>query len=271
MNKLVNFFMYFFLICLLIISVFPFYLVLINSTYASIDIVTKVKLLPGLMFMDNYKKLQELTNIWRGFFNSILVSVPFVFLSGYFGAFTGFGIATYKFKGRNFFFTLVLASMMLPSQLSIIGFYTTSLKLRLLNTFWPLIIPGIANASAVFFLKGMIEQSVPDSLLEAARMEGCSELKIFNSIVLPCIIPGIATIGIFNFVSSWNNYLGPLIILSDSKKYTMPILISTIKGIFLSNYGAMYVAIAISIVPVIIVYSFLSKHIINGLTIGAEK
>jgi multiple sugar transport system permease protein len=240
-------FVYVFLLLLLVLSLLPFYLVLINSTYSSIDIVTKLKFLPGTMFGANYQKLQELTNIWRGFGNSLIVSVPFVVFSCYFGAFAGYGFAKFQFKGKTFFFFLVLASMMLPSQLSIIGFYTTSLKLGMLNTYWPLILPGIANASAVFFLRGMIEQSVPESLLEAARMEGCSELTIFNRFVLPCIMPGVATIGIFNFVSSWNNYLGPLIILSDAKKFTMPILIATIKGIFLSNYGAMYVAIAISI------------------------
>lgn len=271
MKKISRIITYIFLILLLVISLLPFYLVLVNSTYDSIDIVTKVKLLPGSMFMTNYAKLQELTNIWRGFLNSLLVSVPYVILSCYFGAFVGFGFAKFRFKGRNFLFAIVLISMMLPSQLSIIGFYTLNLKLGLLNTFWPFILPGIANSSAIFFLRGMIEQSVPDSLLEAARMEGCSELKIFNSIVLPCVMPGVATIGIFNFVSSWNNYMGPLIILSDAKKFTMPILISTIKGIFLGNYGAMYVAIAISIIPVIIIYCFLSKYIINGLTIGAEK
>jgi len=262
---------YAFLLLLLVISILPFYLVLINSTYTSIDIVTKLKFVPGAMFLENYHKLQELTNIWRGFANSMIVSIPFVLFSCYFGAFSGFGFAKFKIKGKNILFSIVLASMMLPSQLSIIGFYATSLKLGLLNTFWPLILPGIANASAVFFLRGIIEQSVPDSLLEAARMEGCSELTIFNRFVLPCITPGVATIGIFNFVSSWNNYLGPLIILSDAKKFTMPILISTIRGIFLSNYGAMYVAIAISMFPVIIVYGFLSRYIINGLTIGAEK
>lgn len=270
-KTITNILLYFLLVFLLVLCLLPFYLVLVNSTYSSIDIVTQIKFLPGTYFLENYKSLQTLTNIWRGFFNSLIVAIPFVILTGYFGAFVGFGFAKYNFRFKNILFSIVLGSMMLPGQLSIIGFYMTNLKLGLLNSFLPLILPGIANASAVFFLRGMIEQGVPNSLLEAARMEGSSEIRIFNKIVLPCIMPGVATIGIFNFVSSWNNYLAPLILLSDAKKFTMPILISTIKGIFLSNYGAMYVAIAISIVPVIIVYCFLSKYIINGLTIGAEK
>ena len=122
-----------------------------------------------------------------------------------------------------------------------------------------------------FFLKGIIEQSIPDSMIEAARIEGSSEFMLFNRLILPCISPGVATMCIFNFVSSWNNYLGPLVILSSNDKYTMPVMISMIKGLYLTNYGAMYLAIAISVIPIIIMYLFCSKYIINGITAGAEK
>jgi multiple sugar transport system permease protein len=192
-------------------------------------------------------------------------------LSGYFGALTAYGFAKYHFPGEKILFSIVLASMMLPPQLSIIGFYQLNLKLKLLNSYFPFILPGIANATTVFFMRGMIEQGIPDSIMEAARLEGCSEFKIFNRIVLPCVMPGVATMCIFNFVSCWNNYLGPLIIMTESKKYTLPVMIAMIKGLYLSNYGAMYLAIAISIVPIIIVYAFCSKFIINGLTAGSEK
>ena len=139
---------------------------------------------------------------------------------------------------------IVLASMMIPSQVSIIGFYQLNLKLHLLNTYWPFILPGIASASTV---------------------------RIFNRLVYPCVLPGIVTMCIFNFVASWNSYIGPLIIVSDSRKYTMPVMISMIKGLYLTNYGAMYLAIAISVVPIIIVFCILSKYIVNGMTAGADK
>nr|WP_321306192.1 carbohydrate ABC transporter permease [uncultured Sphaerochaeta sp.] len=259
------------LLILVCISIVPFYLVMVNATYGSVEIVTRLNLIPGKSGWKNYVALQQHTNIWRGFKNSLLVTAPFVLFSAYFGSLTAFGFAKYQFKGKKLLFSIVLASLMLPTQLSIIGFYFLNLKLSLINTFWPFIIPGIANASAVFFLRGMIQQSIPDSMMEAARMEGCTEYRIFHQIVLPCIVPGIATISIFNFVSSWNNYMGPLIILSEAKKFTMPILIATIKGVYLSNYGAMYMAILISIIPIILIYSILSRYIIHGLTIGAEK
>ena len=263
--------MYLFLIILTLLSIVPFYLVVVNATHTSFDIVTKLNLLPGTAIQDNYATMQTHVNIWRGFLNSLIIAVPYTILAGYFGALTAYGFSKYRFKGKKFLFGIVLATMMIPSQVSIIGFYMLNLKLHLLNTYWPFIIPGIANATTVFFLRGIISQSIPDSILESARMEGCSEFGIFNKIVLPCITPGVVTMSIFNFVACWNNYMGPLIIMSKSDMYTMPVMIAAIKGLYLSNYGAMYLAIAISVVPIIVVFCFFSKYIINGLTVGSEK
>jgi len=262
---------YIILIFLLLLSVIPFYLVIVNSTHSSIDIVSKINLTIGDNLIDNYKTMQSNVNIWDGFINSLIIAMPYTFFTGYFGALTAFGFAKYRFKGRNVLFWLVLASMMLPSQLSIIGFYELNLKLKLLNSYLPFIIPGIANATAVFFLRGIISQGIPDSMIEAARIEGCSEIRIFNRLVFPCILPGVATMCIFGFVSCWNNYIGPLIIMTSNDKYTLPVMIAMIRGLYVSNYGAMYLAIAISVVPIIIVYIFLSRYIINGLTMGSDK
>lgn len=263
--------MYLFLCFLLLLSIVPFYLVIINGTHESFDIVTRLNLLPGNALAENYATMQSNVNIWRGFLNSLVIAVPYTMLTGYFGAFTAFGFAKYEFKGKRFLFGVVLASMMIPSQVTVIGFYQLNLKLHMLNTYWPFILPGIANATTVFFMRGIISQSIPDSMLEAARLEGCSEVKIFNRIVLPCVIPGVITMCIFNFVSSWNNYIGPLIVMTDNDMYTMPVMIAMIKGLYLSNYGAMYLAIAISVVPIIIVFCFFSRYIINGLTVGSDK
>ncbi|MGI6618068.1 MAG: carbohydrate ABC transporter permease [Saccharofermentanales bacterium] len=262
---------YTFLIVLLLLSVIPFYLVTINSTHSNLDIVTKLNLLPGEALAENYKTMQSHVNIWRGFANSLLIAIPYTIITGYFGAFTAYGFAKYQFRGKNFFFAIVLASMMIPSQVTIIGFYQLNLKLKLLNSYWPFLLRGFCNATTVFFLRGIISQSIPDSMIEAARIEGCSEIGIFNKIVVPCIKPGIMTMSIFNFVACWNNYIEPLIIMTDNKMYTMPVMIAMIKGLYLSNYGAMYLAIAISVIPIIIVFCFFSKYIIGGLTAGSDK
>lgn len=259
------------LISLLFLTIVPFYMVTVNATHTSFNIVTRLNLLPGGSLLDNYETMQTHVNIWRGFANSLLISLPYTVLTGYFGALVAFGFAKYSFKGKRLLYSIVLASMMIPSQVSIIGFYQLNLRLHLLNTYYPFILPGIANASAVFFLRGIIAQSIPDSMIEAARIDGCSEFMIFNRVVFPCVIPGVVAICIFNFVSSWNNYIGPLIVMSDSDMYTMPVMISMIKGLYLTNYGAMYLAITISVVPTIIVFCLLSKYIVNGLTAGANK
>ena len=233
--------------------------------------MTQLNLLPGGALAENYETMQSHVNIWRGFANSLLIAIPYTALTGYFGAFVAYGFAKFNFRWKNVLFVIVLASMMIPSQVTVIGFYQLCLELKMLNSYWPFILRGVCNATTVFFLRGIISQSIPDSIIEAARIEGCSEIGIFNRIVLPCIKPGVMTMCIFNFVTCWNNYMEPLIVMSDNDMYTMPVMISMIKGLYLTNYGAMYLAIAISVIPIIVVFCFLSKYIVNGLTVGADK
>jgi multiple sugar transport system permease protein len=259
------------LVVLTLLCAVPFVIVFINSTHSSLDIVKQFNLLPGDALPENYQTMQKLVDIWRGFFNSVAITIPFTLLTGYFGALTAYGFAKYRFRFQTVLYAIVLASMMIPSQLSIIGFYRLCLKLGLTNNYLPFILPGIANATSVFFLRGIIEQSISDSMIEAPRLEGCSEFGIFNRIVLPCILPGVATMCIFNFVASWNAYMGPLIILQRKELYTMPVMISMIKGLYVTNYGAMYLAVAISVIPIMIVFAFFSRYIIDGLTAGSEK
>jgi len=259
------------LVFLTLLCAVPFLVVFINSTHSSLDIIKQFNLLPGDAVAENYTTMQSLVDIWRGFVNSILITVPYTILTGYFGAMIAYGFAKFNFRFKNVLYAIVLVSMMLPSQLTIIGFYRLCLHLDMTNSYLPFIIPGIANATTVFFLRGIIEQSISDSMIEAPRIEGCSEFGIFNRIVLPCIMPGVATMCIFNFVASWNAYMGPLIILQDKALYTMPVMISMIKGLYVTNYGAMYLAIAISVIPIMLVFAFFSRYIIDGLTTGSEK
>jgi multiple sugar transport system permease protein len=160
---------------------------------------------------------------------------------------------------------------MIPPQLGLIGYYILTARLHIINTYWALILPAVANASTVFFLKMYIDTNVNESLLEAARVDGSSEIYTFNRIVFPIILPGVATMSILNFIASWNNYLTPLVLLFDKDKFTLPILIALVKGTYKQNLGAQYMAVAISIVPIIIAFTFLSKYIISGITAGALK
>lgn len=263
--------MYILLTLLAIICFLPFYMMIINATHSNDVIASSLQLLPGKALIDNYKRLVGNVPIWRGFFNSLIIAVSSTALSGYFSALTAYGFSKFKFKGNSILFWVVLGTMMIPGQLGLIGFFQLCKKLQILNTFWPLILPAIASGGSVFFIKGYTDSALHESLIESARIDGCSEFMIFNKIALPIILPSVATMSIFAFVGSWNNYLSPLVLLFDMKKFTLPILIVVARGVYQTDFGAIYTGIAISIVPIMIAFSFLSKYIIGGLSNGAVK
>lgn len=262
---------YILLILLAVICITPFYIMIINSTQNNADLAAKLSLIPGKSFMENYNRLGLRVNIWTGFKNSLIVSIGATALGAYFGALTAYGFAKFKFAGNKVLFAVVLASMMIPPQLGMIGFMKVCRELGLMNSRWALIIPSIASANIVFFVKQYIQSTVPDALIEAARIDGCGEFKIFNKIILPIIIPSVATMSIFTFIGTWNSYLIPLLVLSDEAKYTVPILTALAKGVYQTDFGAINVCVAMSMIPIMIVFVFCSKFIIGGLTIGSVK
>ncbi|NLD47867.1 MAG: carbohydrate ABC transporter permease [Clostridiaceae bacterium] len=263
--------LYTFLVALAILCFLPFYLMIMNATHTSADISQKLNLLPGGAFAENYRVLSESVKVWVGFKNSIIVSGIGTALSAYVGALTAYGFSKYKFLGNNALFWIILGSMMVPPQLGIIGFFTICSKLNLIDNLLALILPMMANAQLVFFVKLYMDSAVPDSLIEAARIDGASEFGIFNKIVLPVCVPSIATMSMFTFISSWNNLITPSIILQSESNYTLPLFTVMAKGVYRTNFGAVYAAIAISIVPIMVAFAFCSKYIIGGITAGAVK
>jgi len=244
---------------------------IINATHTNTEIATTLSLKPGTAFMANYNRLLQSQPIWRGLLNSLIIASSVTVVSGYFSALTAYGFSKFKFKGNTILFWILLATMMIPTQLGMIGLFQLVKNLHLLDSYWPLIVPSIASPAAVFFIKGYTDGAVSNSLIEAARIDGCSEFRIFNSIVLPLIFPSVATMSIFTFISTWNNFLIPLILLFDPKKFTLPIMVMLARGTYQTEYGAVFAGIAISIVPIMIAFVFLSKKIVGGLTIGGVK
>jgi multiple sugar transport system permease protein len=210
--------------------------------------------------------------IWQGFGNSSFISITATILSIYFSAMTAYGLQVYRFKGRLLLWTVILIVIMLPSSLSIIGFYQFMSTLKLRDSYIPLIIPGIAAAGTVLFLRQYMTSVLSTDLIDAARIDGANEYRIFNIIILPIMLPALAAQSIFTFVGSWNNFITPFILLSSEKKYTLPMLVQSLRGnIYRAEYGAIYLGIAISLLPIIIFYSFMSRFIISGLTMGGLK
>lgn len=260
-----------FLISLAIISIVPFYMMIVNSTHTNVEISQQVWFTPGTALVDNYEIIQSRVNIWQGFVASFIIAAPSVLLSAFFSAMTAYGFAKFHFKGKNTLFWIILATMMVPQQLGLIGYYDLMVKLRLIDNYLPLILPTAANAAMVFFVRSYIESAISDSLIEAALIDGAGEGFIFMRIILPLAMPSIATMSIFTFISKWNDLLTPLVLLTSANKFPMPVVVSNIRGLYETNFGAIYLGITISIIPILLVVITFSKSIIRGLTIGAVK
>lgn len=280
MQKITKVLLYLALILLAVVCLVPFMLMIINATRSNQEIMNGFTLIPGDSLMDNYNNMMYhidiedglFKGIWVGFKNSLIISVSVTFLTGYFSALTAYGFHAYDFKGKNALFIVILVTMMIPTQLGLLGFYELNKSLKLLNTFIPLIIPAAASPFTVFFMRQYLKSTLHPGLIDAARIDGAGELKIFHKIVLPLMMPAIATMSIFAFIGSWNNYLMPLIIIFSPEKYTLPVLMGYLKGGKVAeNLGSIYLAIAISVVPIMTAFIFLSKHIIGSISAGGIK
>lgn len=263
---------YFFLILLVIICFIPFYMMIINATRTNSEILRGFTLIPGNALMENYAILDSYINIWIGFRNSLIIAVSVTVLNSYFSALTAFALVVYEFKAKNVIFITFIVMMMVPGQLGLIGLYDLASTFGLLDTYWPLIIPAVAAPFTVFFFRQFLITTMPMSILESGRIDGAGETYMFHRLVMPILMPAIATMGIFTFIGSWNNFLFPLVIIRSPRLYTLPIMIRQLQGSpVASNLGAIYLGIAISVVPIMIAFLFLSKYIISSITAGAVK
>lgn len=266
---------YFVLILLAFLSLFPFFILIINSTRGHAEIQKGFSAIPGVFFVQNLVKMMSNDNnpVVPALINSIFVSFMSAVLTTYFSSMTAYGIYMYRFKGRKFSFRFILAVMMVPAQVSTLGFIKLISKLGLLDTLAALYIPSIAAPIVFFYIYQAMESTLPYSIVEAARVDGCNEFRTFNTIVLQMMKPSIAVQAIFAFVSSWNNYFVPQLVISSKHKKTIPILIAQLRNADYQKFdmGQVYMMICLAIVPLIIVYLFLSRSIISGATAGGVK
>lgn len=224
--------------------------------------------------MKNWKNLVQGTlPIWSGLKNSLIVSSLSAVVCVYFSTMTAYAIHAYDFKLKRFIYPFILMIMMIPTQVTALGFIRLVSGMGLEDTFVPLVVPTIAAPVTFFYMKQYMESALPLSLVEAARIDGSGEFHTFNMIVLPLMKPAIAVQAIFTFVTSWNNYFTPALILHEDKKKTLPILIAQLRAADWLKFdmGQVYVMIAFSIFPVIVVYLILSKHIVSGVALGSVK
>nr|WP_155831456.1 carbohydrate ABC transporter permease [Butyrivibrio sp. LC3010] len=256
------------------LCLFWFYILFINSTRSHQELSAGFTAIPSTHILENWTNLKNGTlPIFNGIFNSLFIAVVTAVLSTYFSTMTAYAIHAYDFKFKNFMFTFILMIMMIPAQVTALGFLQLIGKMGLDDSFVPLTIPAIAAPSVFFYMKQYMESTLPLSLIEAARIDGSGEFRTFNSIVLPLMKPAIAVQAIFTFVSSWNNYFTPALVLHTDTKKTLPILIAQLRAADWLKFdmGQVYIMIAFSIFPVIVVYLLLSRYIVGGVTLGGVK
>ena len=266
-------FIYILMILFALIAVVPVYIMLVNATRTTAQINSGLTLIPSTHAVENWHILTSRSfKIWQGFRNSLVISVFSTLFCVYFSALTAYGIHVYKFAGKKILWGVIMVLIMLPSSLSFIGFYQFMAKLHLTNNFIPLIVPAIASAGTVLFMKQYLDSVLSFELIEASRIDGAQEFLIFNRVILPVVQPALATQAIFSFVGSWNNFMTPFVLLSSTDKYTLPMLVQMLRGdIYRTEYGGIYLGIAVSLIPIIIFYAAMSRYIISGLTMGSVK
>ena len=266
---------YIVLILLSILCLFSFYVLLINTTRSHPDIQKGFSLIPGKSILVNLKNLltDKQLPVLSGMANSLLVASGTAILSVYFSALTAYAIHAYNFRFKKLAFTFIMIIMMVPTQVSALGFIKQMGDMHLMNSFIPLVVPSIASPVVFFFIKQYMDSVHPIELVEAARIDGAHEFRIFNQIVLPLMKPAIAVQAIFTFVASWNNYFIPSLLLNKDSKKTLPILIAQLRSAdFLKfDMGKVYMMLGFAILPVIVVYLCLSKFIVRGVTLGGVK
>ena len=272
-TKITRIFIYIFLVVLLIITIAPIWLLLVNATRSTTQIQQGISIIPSTHMLENYQILANRgLNLPRGFLNSLFISVSVTFLTVYFAFLAAYGIVIYDFRWKRIFAGFIVVLVLVPTQLSIIGYFQYMSRLGLTDNYIPLIVPAIASAFAVFFGIQYLESIVIHDLVDAGRVDGASELGIFHRIMMPIAMPGAVTLAIFTFVGSWNNFFTPFVMISSIEKYTLPMLVQLLRGdVYRTEYGAIYLGLAVTAIPVIIIYTFFSKYIISGIAMGSVK
>ena len=262
---------YVLLALLVIIMLGPFLYIFSSSfkeTYTLISIPPQI--IPEQFVWDNYTYiLSELPfSLW--FFNTILVAVLVTVGTVLIDALAAYAFAKKEFWGRDVLFGLMLATIMIPGALLLIPAFLITNWLGLLNSYGGLIIPALANVLGVFLLRQFM-QTIPEELEHAARIDGCSDFGVFWRIILPLSAPALATLSIVVFTSQWNNLVWPLVVLNDKDLYTLPLGLALLRSEFQVNYGITSAAAFLSVVPLLIVFLFLQRYFLEGLTVGAVK
>ena len=274
-QKAIRVFQYVLCIFLAVLSIFPFWIMAVNATRDTISVQAHpISFQFGTYLMGNIRVLNktEMFSAVTGLKNSFIISACATVLTVYFSTLTAYALVAYEWKLKGPFFGFILAVMMIPATVTSIGFYQFMYRIHWTNSLLPLIIPAVAAPGTVFFMRQFMVPALPMEIVQSARVDGATEFRTFNQIVLPIMKPAMATQAIFCFVGNWNNLFIPSILLTNRDKYTMPIMVSLLNGdVYKTEYGAIYLGILLTVLPIFVIYFALSKYIIAGVALGGVK
>ena len=254
-----------------VIMVFPFIWMIIASLMTAGEIQLRPPVwFPAVPQFNNYTELPEKVPLLRLYFNSIFTSGIIVFGVLLSSSLAGFAFAKYRFPGRDFLFYLILATMMIPFFVTLIPVFFIVRQLGWYDTYQGLVVPGLTSAYGIFLMRQFMI-TLPDELIDAARIDGASELRIFMRIIVPLVKPALATLGTFTFIASWNNFLWPLLVLSNRELFTLPLGINTMKSLYSDNTNLLMAGTAVSVIPMLIVFIFLQRYFIQGIALTGLK
>lgn len=254
-----------------IIILFPFYIILVMSSYTSNELFRGVYYIFGDNFLENAKYVLTGAGFFRSYFNSIFVSSVSVIGGTFVSMMYGYGVSKYQFKMKEAFTWFTLVLLMIPGQVSIVGYVMQMRSWHLTSTLWPLILSSIASPFAAFFMIQYCKESIPNEVLESSRIDGAGEIMIFFRIAMPFMMPAFAAIGILLFLWSWNNYMLPLVISDTESLRTLPLYIRNLTSEYRDDPAAKCMGVVLTTIPLVVIYSIFSKAFISGIATGAVK
>lgn len=263
------------LLCLM--CLIPFWMMFVNATRTTHDIRSSITLIPGTNLLKNIASLQDTfknmdINVFRSMWNSLVIAAPSTLLAVYVSSLTAYGIFVYDFKLRKAAWNFIMFVMLVPGSVAAIGFYRCMLQMKLIDSYLPLILPAAASPSVVFFMHQYMKSALSTEMIEAARIDGAGEIRIFHTIITPLMKPAMATQAIFLFVISWNNLFIPSMILTTDSKKTLPMFVQILQSYaFKTDYGAVYVGLSVTVLPLFLIYFLLSRYIVAGVALGGVK
>ncbi len=253
------------------LSLFPLlWMVSVSFMPAGASSTIPTPLLPGTLTLDNYRTLFGNVGMGRYLLNSLAIAVLATIISVSFNVMAGYAFAKLRFRGRDAIFKVLLGALVIPGQVAMLPLFLMLKPLGLINSYGGAIVPAMASIFGIFLVR-QFARSIPDDLLEAARIDGASEFRIFLTIIVPLLGPVLATLAIFSFLGSWNDFMWPLIVLSDESKYTLPVALANLAGEHVQDTELMMAGSVITVIPVMLVFLFLQRYYIQGVMAGSVK